>query len=269
MKAGRSTLLFALVLGVSSSAVADLLVTPPRAILDDSVRVLPMVVRHRGKSPETYRLRASYFRMKDDGTIEPVDDTKAHVRSAIPLLRFSPKVITLAPEMEQVVRVIVAKTQGLPDGEYRAHLNFVPDSGEEISPGVAGAPRKIAMQLALKVGFAIPVFFRHGKTESKVELRSPQLIGGAGGKTKLSFELLSLGNVCPHGDVEVQFTPKDGEKVPVGSSLGVTSYLAKRTVTIPLDAPDGLALRDGTLSVEFKAPADQGGQLLATVEQGL
>src|SRR3546814_8210755 len=126
-------------LGAAASpvhAAGDLLVAPTRIILDGS-RGTEVVLSNIGSAPATYRISLEIKRMTAAGGLDEIaaENVNAAERTAHDMIVFSPRRVTLPPNQTQVVRVGVRVTEGLPPGEYRAHMLFraVPD----VVPAVA------------------------------------------------------------------------------------------------------------------------------------
>ena len=110
---------------VCSTAVrADLQVFPTRLVMSDQKRVVNLSLRHLGDKPGTYRVSAIFFRMKENGSMDPVNDPTEAERSLVKHLKFSPRQITISPNSEQVIRVMFSGPGKLVEGDHRAHLHI-------------------------------------------------------------------------------------------------------------------------------------------------
>jgi len=267
----KKRILFLLILGISCrSLLADLQVFPTRIVLTDQKKVANLSLRHHGSKPGQYKVSAVFYRMKPDGNLELVTDATEAERPLIKLLHFSPRVVTIPPNREQIVRVMLSPPGNLPEAEYRAHLHFEPTDDNE--QGIEAVPTKkepIAMQLMVKVAIAIPVIFRHGKTSASVALTHLTLSKTESNQTVYSVDLEATGNAFPFGDIHATFTPAGKEPVQVGLVKSLSSYRDKRTISYPLNAPTSVPLNHGTLKLEFKEPEDQGGKTIAFAEKTL
>jgi len=266
---------------LSIQALGALQVFPTRIELSDKKRVAHISLRIDGEKPTQYRLSAIFYRMRPDGSVDIVNDAKDDERSAVKLLRFSPHQATLTPGVEQVVRVRLTGPRNLPEGEYRAHLHVEPMGEADESSGGVKKPEKINMRLEARIAVAIPVIYRHGKTQFTATLSNLNLTQTPDKKPAFSVDLASEGNAFAYGDMQVFFVPKGSEPQSVGIFRGVASFLPKRSVSFPLtvsadsalnreiaSAPSVSKLSSGKLRLEFRKPQENGkdGALIAALE---
>jgi len=260
--------LLTLLVVLSPAAQAALQVFPTRLMLNDQKRVNNISLRHLGDQPGHYRVSLVFYRMLPDGGLAPVDKPKPEEHSATTFFKFSPRVVTLKPGVEQVVRVIYAGPKNLPDGEYRAHLHFLPDDPDEESRTAASG--KIAMQLSAKVAVAVPLIYRKGTASFTAKIAHLALTKLSDGTPAFTLDMESQGNAFAYGDFHLTFAPQGAAAQDIGLVRGVSSYIPKRKVTYALaDLPAGLKLAKGTLRAELRETEDQGGKVLAFTETKL
>jgi P pilus assembly chaperone PapD len=106
-------------------AAGDLLVAPKRLILDGR-RGTEVILSNIGNEEATYRITLELRRMNDLGGLDEVEPEKAtdSERKALGIIRYAPRRVTLLPNQPQSIRVGLQPDEGLPDGEYRAHMLF-------------------------------------------------------------------------------------------------------------------------------------------------
>ncbi len=271
-----------LVLLTTESVFAGLQVFPFRLLLTDKKRVTHLSLRYTGEKPAEYKLSTIFYRMKSDGAIDIVQDAKAEERSAMQLIQYSPHQVTLTPNVEQVIRVRLTGPRNMADGEYRAHLLIEPlkETAETTAAGKK-ANEKMNMRLDARIAVAIPVIFRHGKTEFSVNFSKFQVSQNADKKPAFSVEMSSQGNAFPYGDLLVYYQPVGGELQSVGIYRGVASFLSSRSFTFPLNIPEGspllkeitsstpvTKLKSGKLRLEFHEPQENGkdGALVTSID---
>lgn len=270
---GGTMRLFALsaLLLFSTYIWADLLVYPTRAVISQRQRVVNLTLRNTGTKPETYKMSLVFYRMAPKGSLELVENPKPEERSAVKLLRFSPRRTTLTPNLEQVVRVMLGGVGNLAEGDYRAHIHFeptdAPDEGEPSREVTARNESGISMKLQAKVAVAVPIIYRQGNPKAEVQLARPRLVPAADKKEKaVAFQMMTKGTGFPYGDFLVTFVPKGGDPVTVGELNGVSSYLPDREVVVNLTAPKEVKLSKGILKVEFREAERKESTPLAMVE---
>lgn len=253
-------------LGVPCAARAGLQVFPTRVYLSDDAAVANLTLRHVGQKPMRYRISTVFYRMKPDGSIAVAPDPQESERPAVKLLRFSPRTVTLPPNIEQVVRVMYAGPKNLPEGEYRAHLHLEPDEDDDSAGTIEMKKGKMSMQLHARVAVAVPVIYRHGHPAAEVALSGLKVIE-ENKKAFFSLDMASSGPAFPYGDFHAFFVAPGAAPEPVGLVRGVASYLPKREVKYELSPAK--PLKGGVLRLEYRQPEDAGGKVLATAEAKL
>ncbi len=243
-------LLAGLSLLFTATAWGNIQVYPTRLSLNDSARAGMLSVRNRGEKPETFRIVPTFFRMKPDGTLEAVTDPSPTERPFMEYVRFSPRNFTLAPQAEQVVRVLYSGSGDLAEGEYRCHLTIEPVAEEK-----KGAPSKGALKIVLeaKLAVAIPIFFRRGKPTYDLAIDNLHLVSTPDGGTAAVAAMNWTGNAYPFGEFHAMFSKGDSDPTEIGLVRGIAAYISPRAVTVPLSMPKE-KLSGGKLRLEFRLP---------------
>lgn len=265
---------FLIALPPGQSVAGGLAVSPQRLEFEGRTRSAEVQLRTNSPETQTYRLSIVEMDMPEEGPLQMVENPAPDRNSARKLLRFSPRQVTLRPGETQVIRVRVRKPGGLADGEYRSHLLFqnVPDVDEGIEAQVEKNSAKGAQVRIVPIfGVAIPVVVRHGELSAEASLSELKLGMGSGPSAEtpiLSMILGRSGNRSLHGDLRVFLQQDNREPVEVGRLNGISVYTPgmRRRVDIQLVPPGGKALSHGTLTVEYRNKASQGGDLLAASE---
>ena len=237
----------------AGAGVGDLLVAPTRIVLNGS-RGAQIVLSNIGDEVATYRVSVELRRMKEDGTLEDVPQANDREKTAREMIFYAPRRVTIAPNEPQTIRISARAPQGLPDGEYRAHLLFraVPP------PRPVTAPREvkgIAFELIPVYGVTIPVVIRMGNLQAKVGIANVQLTSQAG-KPAVSLDLTRNGDRSVFGDVRVF---KAGIKDPIAVQRGVAVYteIGTRHLVIPVN-PEVAASAAGPVTVDFVETSEAG-----------
>jgi len=240
------------------AGIGDLLVAPTRIVLNGS-RGAEIVLSNIGDEVATYRVSVELRRMKADGTLEDVTEANDKEKTAQSMILYAPRRVTIAPNEPQTIRISARAPQGVPDGEYRAHLLFraIPP------PRPVTAPKEvkgIAFELIPVYGVTIPVVIRMGNLQAKVGIANVRLTQEAG-KTAVSLDLTRAGDRSVFGDVRVF---KAGVKDPIAIQRGVAVYteIGTRHVTIPISA-DFAGSAAGPVTVDFVESSDAGPVSLA------
>ncbi len=251
--------------------MGDLLVAPTRVVLEGRDRAAELSLINIGPAAATYRISFVHMAMTDIGELKEIEKP-AGVTTAEELIRYSPRQITLQPNVAQVVRLQVRKPAELPDGEYRAHLLFravpredaAPAQNVEAQAGKSGSGFNI--KLTPIYGVSIPVIVRSGATSATASISDVRLLPPPkeGETPQVEFKLSRAGNQSVYGNITISFTPAGGSSRVVGLVNGLAVYTpnAMRMVTAVLQPPPGTVVRGGRLSVAF-SKAEQNGERLA------
>ena len=242
-------------------AGAGVLVAPTRVVFDSRRRTAEVNLTNTGTAPATFRISLTRMEMDAEGGCRevPLDDPPGPVVLR-DLVRYSPRLATLAPQESQAVRIQVRKPADLPTGEYRLYLVFreEPPTAPEPSPS-AEPPKGIAIRLVSLFGVAIPVIIRQGDTSAQVALSGLALDPD---RRTLRFRLVRSGNQSVHGDVKVTFLPPTGKPQVLAEANGLSVFTPNgyRNMTMTLNPP---GKGGGRIHVTYSNPEDQGGALLA------
>lgn len=256
---------------LSSTALADLMLFPTRIVFDGKQRAAQVELMNQGTVPETYRIRLVNRRMGEMGEFIAIDAPGPGEQFSEPLLRYSPRQVTIAPGSSQIVRILLRKPEDLAPGEYRSHLQFdrvAEASGNSSVEDVAKAGgRDVGVVINALIGASIPVIVRQGDTQAKVSLSAlallPATSAAPGGL--IALQMNREGNRSVYGDLSVTFTTPAGVTFEVARAGGVAVYVpnALRRAQLPLQLPAGTALPGGTLRVSYRDRPEAGGKVLA------
>ena len=267
---GRAGLLTLALCLAAPLALADLALYPTRIVLEKNQRAAQVELMNNGTAPETYRINLVNRRMGETGEFIALDAPGPGDQFADPLLRYSPKQVTVQPGSSQTVRILVRKPADLAPGEYRSHLQFdrVADTASASSieqPDKAG-DKAIGVVITALVGASIPVIVRHGETQVSVTLSDLALLPAAGeAGPALSFQINRSGNRSAYGDLTVRFTPTGGKPAELAKVGALAVYVPNplRRARMALQVPPGMALAGGTLNLSYRERAEAGGKMIA------
>lgn len=160
----------------STASRADLLISPLRIVFEDRTRSATVTLMNPSSNTSSYRVDWRWYKMNESGMYEEVPEIDRHgvidFRKAV---RFSPRQITIAPTAKQTIRLSLRRPDGLPDGEYRAHLAFtrLAQTKPPTPPQEGGGAH---MRLDINMEFSIPVIIRQGNPEPNVSINTAQYI---------------------------------------------------------------------------------------------
>ena len=263
----RSNMIFLIGFGVlfhqaifDAYAQGNLLITPRRALFEESKKSLDLNLANTGQDTATYAISLVQIRMKDDGGFETISEPDPGQHFADKNIRFFPRSVTLGPNEAQVVKVQVIKTNELSPGEYRSHFYFraVPKSkplGEEEAPKDTGS---ISVRLTPIFGITIPVIIRIGDYSCRVTLSELEFHSENDSVPFLSLTFNRTGSMSVYGDLTVDHVSLQGKITRVGVANGVAVYTPNtiRRFQFNLKNVPGTDYRSGTLRVIYSAPSD-------------
>lgn len=245
---------------VPAQAAGDLLVAPTRVVLDGD-RGTEVILNNIGSETATYRISLELRRMTADGRLEEVSEEQANEieQAAKAMIRYAPRRVTLPPNQPQAIRLGVRAPEGLPDGEYRAHLLFraIPDARSVTDQAVPEGGFTIA--LTPIYGVTIPIIIRYGNLQATAAIANGRMEKNADGQA-FAFDLSRSGNRSTYGEIRIT---KPGIDEPVMIARGIAAYpeVTKRTVSLPVP-PEIAAQLSGQISVAYYASANDGGALI-------
>ena len=249
-----------LLISFNAYAVAQLMVTPTRVVFEGNERTKQVNLINNGA--DTGRFKISFVRknMTAEGGLKAIEENEPGLYSD-EMVRFSPRLVTLAPGQSQTVRLMLRKKSGTADGEYRSHMMFqsLPDAATtDVSHLTSENTDKLSIQLIPVVGITIPVIVRQGNLSEDVSLSGFEIkqANTVKAQSVLSLQINREGNKSTYGDFRVYFTPKGGVPMVIGRLNGVAVYTSinSRTLDIQLQIPSGFSLSNGEIHVTYLMP---------------
>lgn len=251
---------------LAQSAWAELMLHPTRLVFDKNQRAAQIELINNGSTPATYRISLVNRRMLENGQFEAIETPAPGEQFADPMLRYSPRQITLRPGSAQTVRVMLRKPAELADGEYRSHLQFerLPEAEGSTSIESQAGGKDIGVVLNTLIGASVPVIVRHGATAATVRL-SGLALAREGKQPVLALQFDREGSSSVYGDLAISFTPRGGKAQQLALVGGIAVYTPNRSrkAAVPLQVPSGNALAHGTIEASYRDRPEAGGKVLA------
>jgi hypothetical protein len=250
-----------------AQAAGDLLVAPTRVVLDGQ-RGTEVILNNIGSETATYRISLELRRMTADGRLEDVTEAQSNAieQAAREMIRYAPRRVTLPPNQPQAIRLGVRAPEGLPDGEYRAHLLFraIPEARSVTEQNVPEGGFTIA--LTPIYGVTIPVIIRYGNLQATAAIANGRMEKNADGQSFV-FDLSRSGDRSTYGEIRIT---KPGVDDPVMIARGIAVYpeVTQRKVSLPVPAEIATQLT-GPISVAYYESANDGGGLIAQTDMVL
>lgn len=233
---------------------ADLKVFPTRVLFEGDRRSATVHLKHIGSKETRYRIKAVFYKVGLDGSYSEVKNPSLEKDGfAGKLVRFSPRIVSLKPNVEQIVRIMLRKPRGLKEGEYRAHLHFAtfdPQDAEEFLK--TKSKGGIVMDLRAQRAVAIPFIIRHGFLHADIKMSQFSLEKNAVGTAfNLDLKMEKDGNRSVYGDFEVSYEGDKGEKKVLGLLRGISIYNKSLKVKIPLSFENKRQLQNKSIKIIF------------------
>ena len=247
----------------ATAGVGDLLVAPTRLVLDGR-KGAEIILNNIGDEPATYRVSVEFLRMNEQGGLVEVTSPTDADRKIEDMIVYAPRKVTLAPHEPQAIRIAARAPQGMPDGEYRAHMLFraIPPatpvtqaSGEQV--------KGVQFKLTPIYGVTIPVIVRLGNLQATAGIADVKLEQKKGAAF-VDLDLVRNGSRSTYGEVRVL---KAGLKDPIAIQKGIAVYtdVGKRHVSVAVqDKYKDQAT--GPVTVQYVETFDEGSHVLAETQ---
>jgi P pilus assembly chaperone PapD len=256
---------------------ADLNVSPRRITFEGGSRADDVIVFNSGAQAATYNVELADRVMTPDGGIVAVADAPksqeaaeaiARLKSAKPLVTFTPRRVTLGPGESQTIRLRVLRPADLAPGEYRTHLTVTATPPEDtgLTAEQAAAPPAdgaLAVRLTALFSVAIPVIVRQGPNDTAAGLGAMRYAADDPAKPALNVEVQRKGQDSLYVDLEVRDSKQGRSGPPLGTLRGFAVYaeVDRRAVNVPLSRK---VVSGDRLEVVLKDADKPGGRTLAT-----
>lgn len=158
----------------------------------------------------------------------------ANAPSAASWVKVFPRRVTIAPHVQQTVRLLVSPPPGIPDGEYWSRL-IITARGGKLPVTAAAETRSVQIGLSLEVRTIIPLLYRKGKLQTGVALSNIHA-EVRGDSLVVRARLERQGNAAALGTLRGEVVDTAGR---VRSTLMVpisTYYVMVPRLTTPIDS---------------------------------
>lgn len=235
---------------LSSIASASLQIYPTRLQLSPRNKTATLSIKLKGDKPETFRISTMFYEMLPDGSMKQRPDLTRGEESASPYIRFSPKRITLQPNVEQIIRISTRKLKKISRKEVRTHLYFRPEEKNNVQEiEIPGDKNQSAFKLKAQVAVAIPIIVSTEPNDKPHTLENFKVYNEKG-INYFSVDLINSSDRYLYGDFKVTHE-KDGKKQVIAAANGVSSYIPKRLVKYPFIKDKKAPLAGGKYTLEF------------------
>ncbi|MFV8342642.1 molecular chaperone [Flavobacterium sp. XS2P39] len=240
---------------VSLTAQGDLMIFPKRIVFDGiQNRSQNINLSNVGKDTATYKLSYNQIKMDEDGKFISIEEPEPDQRFASSYLRFYPRMITLAPNESQTVKIQLIKTNELQQGEYRSHLYFraVPKNKVLEKEYPIQKPEGLSISITPVFGISIANIITIGESTTVVTL-SNLAVQQSDEEITLSLDFNRSGNMSCYGDIQVNHISATGITTSAATVKGFAVYAPGnlRSTKIKLNSPQNMS--KGQLQVIYSA----------------
>jgi len=241
-------------------AQGNLLVSPVRVVFDGKKQKEELSLVNTGNDTAVYSVSFLQYNMTEDGSFEIINKPNEGQMFADPFLRIFPRKVTLAPRESQVIRLQLRKKPDMAAGEYRSHVYFRAEKGNNLL-GME-IPSKdstlMSVQITPVFGISIPIIIRTGEVKVNATLSSLKIETQQDTIQNLKLTINREGNMSIYGDLIVEYIPPQGKAIEIGLIRGIAVYtnINKRNVSIKLNTNKGANLNNGKIKVRFTSPKD-------------
>lgn len=253
----------------SMKAQGDLLIFPKRVVFDGKKKVEKLLLSNIGRDTSTYNISFIQRRMNESGKLEPINEPDSGQRFATPYLRVFPRMVTLAPNETQIVKVQVSRISTIEDGEYRSHLLFMPEKetrplGQESKDADT---TNVTVKLEPVFGISIPTIIRKGTSNTLVKITDPEYSLENGSQHFMSFSIQRSGNMSTYGDIIIHYISDDHTSYELGMASGLAVYTpgTLRNVKMQLQKPADADFTNGTFRITYTGHKSE--KVIAEAEQ--
>lgn len=246
-------------LSMAFTSQANLLIYPTRVSFAENDRIKEITLTNTSKTTNTYRLEWMEKRAKPEGGYEDLTTEEA---SSFPIasnmLRYSPRQVTLKPGERQVVKLSIRRPRGLPDGEFRSHLNF-----KALPPATrAEKTGQTSMQINLVMSFAIPVTVKIGKLDASLNVADAKIKRHANqtsGEVLLQLQKQGIHSVL--GEIHAYWQPRGGKEELLARASDFSMWAELNQLNVNLGWQNNeFTAADGTLRIEYTGVREFSGQ---------
>jgi hypothetical protein len=227
-------------------------VSPTAVFLDDRARSTQVTIGNSGDSPEeaTVELKFGFLDADSAGTpfVRFVDDPGDEFPSAAEWIRAFPQRVRLAPNSQQVVRLMARPPENLPDGEYWTRMIV---TGRGAALAVAGADSTVRAAVNLEIRLVTSVTYRKGRVTTGLVVRSID-VEAEGDSLTVWARMAREGNAAYHGTADVEVVDVRGTIVRRWSAALTVFYPLKRRFSFPMGS-----LAPGDYKVRFRVRAER------------
>ena len=220
--------LFPLLVALAAPLAAQgVLIAPTTVIIDARSRTSSILLVNQGEEPAEVDISTFFAYTVTDSTgqlqLHTPDSAETGIVSAAEWIRAFPRRMTIAPNSQQTVRLLVSPPADLPDGEYWARLAVLARGGR-VPLETSVDTSQVNVGLSIEVRTLLPVLYRKGKVETGIalsHLRAARIADSVVVRGRLERQ----GNAAMIGTLRSELVDSAG-RVRASFTQPVSTYLA-------------------------------------------
>lgn len=237
----RSAVVFIFNLLLMQTAQGSLMITPTRVVLDERHRSAEVTLLNNSTSAKVYRILWEEKRQTQTGAYEAIDSPSAADFIASPMLRYSPRRVTIQPAQYQKIKLRLQMPRDLADGEYRSHLLMKVIEDQADGNIDNGNGKGTSVVIYPRLSFSIPIIVRKGAVNTHSAISGLNINTDPSGKRSLLVDLVHSGDFSSFGSLHAYMkTSLDSPVRQIGQAHNIALFreLPQRRVQVPLQTPD-------------------------------
>ena len=195
------------------AAAQGVLVAPTAVFIDARARTATLMLVNPNTEPAEVEIATLFGYTVTDSAgqlmlkvVEAPDSTHP---SAAGWIRAFPRRMTLAPNAQQTVRLLVSPPPGTPDGEYWARLAITARGGK-LALGQPTDTAAVSVGLSVEVRTIIPLLYRKGRLETGIGLSALRAVR-QGDSLLVRAHLERLGTAAAFGTARGELVDSTGQ----------------------------------------------------------
>jgi hypothetical protein len=265
--------LLLLACGIISPAFAQgLVLAPTRIIFQPGERSAEVAITNKGARTAKFRIFFENKSFGRGGEVEVLTEERSGFKFADPMLRLSTREVTLKPGQEQIVRIMLRRSEDMADGEYRSHFtvravidNSQPQPSVAMAAGTNEQGKEFVVNLVPQYGIAIPVLVRQGVLDAQLKVKKTELLPAVQGSAgRLGIDLEISGNRSLFANMTLVDKSKKGKDAQLFVMRNLSIYAPGNARYMLLDLNQKMmdAIKGGKVSLFAQEVDPTSGELL-------
>jgi P pilus assembly chaperone PapD len=204
---------------------AQLQVYPTHVFLNQRTTSSHLNLKNTTDQTQKYKIDLKFYKMTKAGEFIESHDIKEQTLSLRKNIKFSPQEVTLDPNSQQTVRLMLVDHEKLQAPEYYIHIYFIPNN----PPPKKDTTTNNNFSLQGRVAIAIPILFRNGDIKYQPSFDKIKAKLEKNGDLSISGILKSEHQNFFYGQFEV-YKIQDSKEEFVASLKGASSYISEKNM---------------------------------------